>query len=210
MTRETQGPRKKQTRMRGEERRAFILEQAKKVFARQSYSEASTGELASASEVTEPMLYKHFGSKKKLFLALLTSIGEQLTRRFQGQVRKRAEHDLLDALSSLLLDYRAAALADRDSVLVLLHATIDSNDPEVMRLSQEHQQEMYTLVYILLEEAQTKSILPPQLDLVAATWGYLSFLFAIQYRVQLNLTAEFNEQVLKEINRLWLRALIAG
>ena len=44
-----------------------MLRSAKRVFARSTYAEASTGELARESEVTEPMLYKHFGSKKGLF-----------------------------------------------------------------------------------------------------------------------------------------------
>jgi len=44
--------------LRGEERRALILQRAKRVFTRSTYAEASTGELAHASEVTEPMLYK--------------------------------------------------------------------------------------------------------------------------------------------------------
>ena len=52
------------TRMRGQDRREFILNRAKKVFACSGYADASTGELARVSEVTEPMLYKHFGSKK--------------------------------------------------------------------------------------------------------------------------------------------------
>ena len=52
-------------RMRGEDRKALILEQAKKVFARKGYLAASTGELARASGISEPILYKHFGSKQK-------------------------------------------------------------------------------------------------------------------------------------------------
>ena len=71
MTREQSGTTEKRTRMRGEERREDILNHAKTVFARFGYADASTSELARASEVTEPMLYKHFGSKKGLFLAVM-------------------------------------------------------------------------------------------------------------------------------------------
>ena len=75
MTTEHTGTQEKRTRMRGEERREDILHHAKVVFAHYGYADASTGELARASEVTEPMLYKHFGSKKGLFLAVLNEFG---------------------------------------------------------------------------------------------------------------------------------------
>src|SRR6266496_6042084 len=88
----------KRTRMRGEERRALILRSAKRVFARYGYAEASTGELARESEVTEPMLYKHFGSKKGLFLAVLREFGTQFLEMLQERLFSRAEQDVLDAL----------------------------------------------------------------------------------------------------------------
>jgi AcrR family transcriptional regulator len=77
MRKEHTDTQEKRTRMRGEERRAFILHSAKHVFARSNYAEASTGELARESGVTEPMLYKHFGSKKGLFLAVLSEFAAQ-------------------------------------------------------------------------------------------------------------------------------------
>jgi AcrR family transcriptional regulator len=61
MSREQQHQPAKRTRLRGAERRALMLRSAKRVFARSTYAEASTGELARKSEVTEPMLYKHSG-----------------------------------------------------------------------------------------------------------------------------------------------------
>jgi AcrR family transcriptional regulator len=73
----------KRTRMSGEERRALILRSAKRVFARSTYAEASTGELARESEITEPMLYKHFGSKKGLFLAVLAEFGGQFLSHYK-------------------------------------------------------------------------------------------------------------------------------
>ena len=77
-------------RMRGEDRKALILEQSKKVFARKGYLAASTGELARASGITEPMLYKHFGSKHKLYLAVLTKLSEEFMQRLRGMVERRA------------------------------------------------------------------------------------------------------------------------
>ena len=116
---------KKQSRMRGDERRALILAQAKKVFAQKGYRGASTGELARASGITEPILYKHFGSKKKLYLAVLAMLSEQFMERFRGRVKRRAESDLLDSLTNLLIDYRNAAMKDHDNIHLLLNAALE-------------------------------------------------------------------------------------
>ena len=110
--------REKRSRMSGEERREDILAHAKHIFATNSYAEASTGELARASGVTEPMLYKHFGSKKGLFLEVLSAFGAQFMTIWSSRIDKRAEQDLLDALSQVIMEYRATLKADPDIVLI--------------------------------------------------------------------------------------------
>jgi len=201
---------KTHTRMRGEERHALILAQAKKTFSEKSYRGASTGDLARASGITEPVLYTHFGSKKKLYTAVLLMIGEQFLERFRGLVKLRAEFDLTDCLSNLLLDYRNAAMQDHEGVHLLLNALLETDDPDISEISQRHNREIVDLVFGLLQKAHDQNLLTPQLDLHAAAWGYLSFLFALQYRAKAGIFEEFNEQTIREINRLWFQSLRAG
>ncbi len=197
-------------RMRGEERKALILKEATKVFAKKGYRAASIGELARASEITEPILYKHFGSKQKLYLAVLKKLSAEFMERLRSMVERRAAISLLDSLTSLLLDYRSAAMADHDNIHLLLNASLESNDPEATKLAQAHNRAMYTLLHGLLEPAQEQGVVSPQLDLSAVTRGYLSFLFALQYRAKANIFNQFTEQTIREINRLWLQALQTG
>jgi AcrR family transcriptional regulator len=201
---------RRQTRMRGEDRRALILAQAKILFAQKGYREASTGELARASGITEPILYKHFGSKKNLYLAVLTIICDQLYDRYYEKIEKRASLGLLDCLSNLLLDYRTAGMEDHDGIHMLLNAALESNDPDIAKLSRDHDQKVYSLIHRLLEEAQKQALISQKLDLSAATWGYMSFLFALEYRAKSELFEKFNKEVIVEINRLWLESLRNG
>src|SRR5215471_18249552 len=108
-----------------------MLRRAKEVFARSGYAEASTGELARASEVTEPMLYKHFGSKKGLFLAVLQEFGAQFLELLHERIFSRAEQDVLDALAHVVDDYRAAINADPDTLHLLFQAVAASSDPDI-------------------------------------------------------------------------------
>ena len=199
--------REQHPRMSGEQRRALILEQAKKIFAQQSYAAASIGDLARASEVTEPVLYKHFGSKKNLYQAMLLDIEAEFLQRFQQLVNHRAEQDLLDGLANLLLDYRAAALSDHEGIHVLLRASLEANDPEIAKINQAHIQKIYKFVHDLLSKAQAEDLLAAHLDLTAATWGFLSLLFALQYRGQLKFFDQYTAGTIREVNRLWLQGL---
>src|SRR5499425_1911802 len=136
MSSEQQNQPEKRTRMRGDERRALMLRSAKRVFARSTYAEASTGELARESEVTEPMLYKHFGSKKGLFLAVMQQFGNSFVNLWRSRVNRRAENDLLEALAQIIMDYRAALKADPEIQKVLLQATAETSDADVAQCMQ--------------------------------------------------------------------------
>jgi AcrR family transcriptional regulator len=62
---------KTRRRMRAPERRAQLLEVARKVFGNSGFHAASMEEVAKEAGVTKPILYDHFPSKKELYLALI-------------------------------------------------------------------------------------------------------------------------------------------
>jgi len=208
MSREQQHQPAKRTRLRGEERRALMLQSAKHVFARSTYAEASTGELARESEVTEPMLYKHFGSKKGLFLAVLSEFSTQFLDLLQERISRRAEQDVLDALAHVVDDYRATIKADPETQRVLFQAVIESGDPEIASCISGHNRKVYALIRQLVERALELDYLDAKVSPDAATWGYMSMILSIQYAVMLNLSGEV-AQVQEEMSRIWLRGLRA-
>ncbi len=196
----------KRTRMSGEERREAILRSAKQVFARFSYAEASTGELARASDVTEPMLYKHFGSKKGLFLAVLAESAEQFWTSFEQRVLTRAQKDLLDALAHVVSDYTAEVKADPDTQRILFQAVIETRDPEIAHCVSNHNRKIYQLIRQLVERAQQEGILHPAHDLDSATWGFASMILIGQYNLMLNTVNEVTRHQ-EEMSRIWLSGL---
>jgi AcrR family transcriptional regulator len=72
-------------RLPKDERRARILDAAARVFAERGYEAASLDEIAEAAEISKPVIYDHFESKKALHIELLElHAGEMLefmTRR---------------------------------------------------------------------------------------------------------------------------------
>src|SRR5215471_5548290 len=58
-------------RLSAEDRRQAVLDTACGVFFRKSYRGATTAEIAREAGISEPILYRHFGSKRDLYLACL-------------------------------------------------------------------------------------------------------------------------------------------
>jgi AcrR family transcriptional regulator len=67
-TRSADPPRR---RLPAAERRNMIVEAAGRLFGERGYERGRLDEIAAAAGVTKPILYRHFGSKEALYLALL-------------------------------------------------------------------------------------------------------------------------------------------
>jgi AcrR family transcriptional regulator len=58
-------------RLPAAKRREQLLDTAAKLFAAHGYAGATTSQIARAAGVTEPIIYRHFESKRDLFIALI-------------------------------------------------------------------------------------------------------------------------------------------
>lgn len=67
--------------MRKADRKRQLMEHAKSLFVKLGYQDTTTEKIAQAAGVTEPILYRHFQSKKSLFLEVLTDIRESTIHR---------------------------------------------------------------------------------------------------------------------------------
>lgn len=79
---------KKQSRLRGPERRLKLIEAAIQVFSTKGYENASMEEIAAHGFVTKPVLYDHFKSKEAVFVAAAESIRDDLLDRGQRAIAK--------------------------------------------------------------------------------------------------------------------------
>lgn len=113
---EATGPARR-SRMAPAERRALILQTAAAMFRDHGYAGASVDAIAEASGISGPGIYRYFGGKAELLLALLeTAVGEMV-----------AAIDAASAKGVLATDDLADLLADRalreGATIALLHGT---------------------------------------------------------------------------------------
>src|SRR5436305_5060447 len=72
-------------RMRKAERKRQLLAQAKQLFVTLGYQHTTTEKIARAAGVSEPVLYRHFESKKALFLEVLQEVREATVNRWNAE-----------------------------------------------------------------------------------------------------------------------------
>ena len=97
----------KSKRIAGDERRELIALAAGRLFAANGYAGTRMEDVATAAHVTKPMVYRHFESKKDLYLALLTRHEDDLPRFLEG-VDLSADgsgDELIRAILETWLDY---------------------------------------------------------------------------------------------------------
>ena len=85
-------------RIPGPERRALILREAGRLFARDGYAGTRLDDVAAAAHVTKPMVSRHFESKKALYLALLDKHEADLPTFLEERVE-------IDSILDHWLDY---------------------------------------------------------------------------------------------------------
>src|SRR5947208_14274034 len=69
-------------RMRKADRKRQLVAHAKQLFVTHGYQDTTTEKIAAAAGVTEPVLYRHFESKKALFLEVLQDIRHATLERW--------------------------------------------------------------------------------------------------------------------------------
>ena len=96
------------TRQTADERRTAVLAAAISEFARSGYAGTSTEDLASRAGISQPYLFRLFGTKKDLFVATFNLVGDriinELTRAAEGLDGQAAKEAMGDAYLELMQD----------------------------------------------------------------------------------------------------------
>ena len=161
-------------RLTAPERRAAVVDTACRVFAKRSYHGSTTAEIARETGVTEPVLYRHFASKRELYLACLDAVWVQVRDLWEEALQ--AEHDpanWLKAIGKAYLEARAAArivLVD----LWIQALTEAADDPEIRRALRQQVREVHTFVAELIRRAQAADGIVAERDPDAEAWIFIS------------------------------------
>jgi AcrR family transcriptional regulator len=156
------------TRMPKADRKRQLLAHAKHLFVTLGYQHTTTEKIAQAAGVTEPVLYRHFESKKGLFLEVLHEIRAATLHRWHAETAAIAHPpDKLRAVADLYLgSTREHAVEFR-----IMHRTlIETDDEEIADCLRSFYLDSETFLAGVIREGQDAGIFRAGLDPRVGAW----------------------------------------
>lgn len=156
-------------RLPAQERRDAIVAAALDVFTSASYAKATTAEIARAAGISEPILYRHFGSKRDLWLACLDAAWQEVRVILDEKI-------VLQAGTAAIPDaeLRSPWESPRMPNLWLQGITEAADDPTLRDAVRAHLREVHDTVASLFRERQTAGAIPGDRDADAEAWVFVA------------------------------------
>ena len=111
-----------------EERREAVLDAAVEVFAQYGFSGASTEEIAAKAGISQPYVFRLFGTKKELFKAVVARCFRETLETFQRAAEGKRGEEALEAMGR---SYVELLLPDRTRLRAQMQAYAACDDPDI-------------------------------------------------------------------------------
>jgi AcrR family transcriptional regulator len=189
------------TRLPAAERRLALVEAALRVFSEGSYSGATTAEIAREACVSEPILYRHFASKRDLYFACLTEAWERIRSRIEERMEELGPEAGWRAIGPATMREMKVVLPS----LWMQAITEAGEDPEIRRHVRGHMREVHDFFAHVLRRVQAEGGIHPDRDADTEAWIFVagSLLVSVADRLGGPLRAEDFEAIKTERHR-WL------
>jgi AcrR family transcriptional regulator len=160
-------------RLPAAERRLELIETAIRVFSEGSYRGTTTAEIARAAGVSEPILYRHFASKRDLYFAALDHVWAQAQDAFETAVADAP--DVLAALETMGRGHFAVRDCKHQLSELWVQAMSEATeDPELRKYLRRHLRAVHDFFAGLLRRGQEEGVLHPDRDIDAEAWNFLA------------------------------------
>jgi AcrR family transcriptional regulator len=140
------------SRLPASARREQLLDCAADLFANSGYARATTAQLAKAAGVTEPIIYRHFESKRDLFAALIERTGAETIQLWEEHLA--GAKDAAERLRRLVGDNPMVRERGRSAYRVILQAITEVEDPVIYASLRAHIRSLHEFLTKELTSAQ--------------------------------------------------------
>jgi AcrR family transcriptional regulator len=146
-----------------------VLDAALRVFGDGSYDGATTADIARAAGVSEPILYRHFGSKRDLYFACLDEMWTRLRETVEEIVAAEPDpREWLFSMPKAIAALRAKGVHPNQLWIQALSQA--GEDPELRRYFRKHMRDVHDFVADLYRRAQAAGAIPADRDPSAEAW----------------------------------------
>src|SRR5581483_7462302 len=118
------------TRQTADERREAVLRAAQEEFARYGYEGASTDRIARQAGISQPYLFRLFGTKKELFIVSSRRCFRETLELFRAAAEGKTGEEALEAMGKAYV----RMIADRDRLRGQLQAYAACDDADICKV----------------------------------------------------------------------------
>ncbi len=155
-------------RLPAAQRREQLLDVAAQLFATRGYAGATTAQIAKEADVTEPIIYRHFKSKRDLFVALIERIGKQTLEQWESDLGK-SENPAI-RLARLLGENPMVSGEGRVGYRVMLQAVSEIDDELIHAAVTEHMTALHAFITKEIERAQKSAQVEDRFSSEVLAW----------------------------------------
>lgn len=160
-------------RLSAEERRAALLGTACAKFSEGSYRGTTTAAIAREAGVSEPILYRHFASKRDLYLACVDEAWREVSASWEQVLEREPDPALwLSSMGSVFL--RLQELKVVLSNLWVQALSEASEDPEIRSHLRSHLREVHDFVAGVVRRVQAAGHIAADKDPDAEAWIFIA------------------------------------
>lgn len=159
-------------RMSKDDRRVQLMDAAARLFAKSSYDQVTTAELAKSAGVTEPVIYQHFKTKLDLYVAVLRRARE-MTLEHYAALEARVPTPLLKLIA--VIRAHGEIMRDNEPYFRLhLRALATSEMPRVKQVLRENYLSYNKYFTDLIRRAQAQGEVHKAVDAEETAWFIMS------------------------------------
>ena len=162
----TQTPAK---RLSKDERRQAVLDTACRVFSRSSYRGATTAEIAREAGISEPILYRHFGSKRELYLACLDEAWTSFRSLAEAAMASSPESCLGAIADAYMVKGKKLRVID-----LWIQALNESEDKVIAQAVRKQIREVRDFFADVIRDGQERGVIHPDRDPEAEAWIFVA------------------------------------
>ena len=161
-----------------EKRHQDILDAAIRIFNSKGYGAATTAEIAQDAGVSEPTMYKHFPSKKDLFLDCYKSIAHSLLSEYREVFRKYREDEVgyLEGVTKVYFDF---VKNSPHKSMFLVHLLSYKQDPDFERALKDFVESSVQGIERVLTKAKKKGKVKSKMDTHALACAFVNQYFTV-------------------------------
>ena len=149
-------------------RRRSILEAALFVLSKEGYSGMTTARVADKVGVSEPILYRHFPSKRAILHALLDEVIARMTNAFRQLIE--GETDPVAALRRICRAYPELSQRYGREFRIINQTLVEANDPKTREALARHYDAYRSFLQELIERGQQAGALRRDISATAGAW----------------------------------------